>query len=128
SLGHRRILWQKRLADRKDMFSALNAYEAAAGSCEIGGWKDQRVFLQLLHERAATEADIELLLAHFAGEPGARNYLARGLLRRLVDQSLIGAVERSMFGSSVDWTDVDRQLALVVGPDAPTRKLQLVQA
>lgn len=128
SLGHRRILWQKRLADRSDMFSALNAYEAAAGSCEIGGWKDQRVFLQLLHERAATEADIGLLLAHFVGEPDARNYLARGLLRRLVDQGLIGAVERSMFGASVDWADLDRQLALVTGPDGPTRKLQLVQA
>ncbi|WAS90343.1 VIT domain-containing protein [Nannocystis punicea] len=128
SLAHRRILWQKRLADRSDMFSALNAYEAAAGSCEIGGWKDQRVFLQLLHERAATEADIGLLLGHFAGEPDARNYLARGLLRRLVDQGLIGAVERAMFGAGVDWNDLDRQLQLVVGADAPTRKLQLVQA
>ncbi|MCY1064112.1 VIT domain-containing protein [Nannocystis sp. RBIL2] len=128
SLAHRRILWQKRLADRSDMFSALNAYEAAAGSCEIGGWKDQRVFLQLLHERAATEADIGLLLGHFAGEPDARNYLARGLLRRLVDQGLIGAVERAMFGAGVDWNDLDRQLQLVVGADAPTRKLQMVQA
>ncbi|MBZ5711335.1 VIT domain-containing protein [Nannocystis pusilla] len=128
SLAHRRILWQKRLADRSDMFSALNAYEAAAGSCEIAGWKDQRVFLQLLHERAATEADIGLLLGHFAGEPDARNYLARGLLRRLVDQGLIGAVERAMFGAGVDWNDLDRQLQLVVGDDAATRKLQLVQA
>ncbi|MDC0723319.1 VIT domain-containing protein [Nannocystis bainbridge] len=128
SLGHRRILWQKRLADRSDMFSALNAYEAAAGSCEITGWKDQRVFLQLLHERAATEADIGLLLGHFSGEPDARNYLARGLLRRLVDQGLIGAVERAMFGAGVDWSDLDRQLQLVVGGDAATRKLQMVQA
>ena len=128
SLGHRRLLWQKRLADRSDMFSALNAYEAAAGSCEIGGWKDQRVFLQLLHERAATEADIGLLLGHFAGEPDARNYLARGLLRRLVDQGLIGAVERAMFGAGVDWNDLDRQLQLVVGDDAAARKLQMIQA
>lgn len=128
SLGHRRILWQKRLDDRSDMFSALNAYEAAAGSCEITGWKDQRVFLQLLHERAGTEQDISLLLAHFAGEPDARSYLARGLLRRLVDPSLIGAVERAMFGSGVDWDDVDRQLNLLTGPEAPAKKLQLVQA
>ncbi len=128
SLGHRRILWQKRLDDRSDMFAALNAYEAAAGSCEITGWKDQRVFLQLLHERAGTEQDIALLLAHFYGEPDARNYLARGLLRRLVDPSLIGAVERSMFGSGVDWSDVDRQLNLVTGDDAPAKKLAIVQA
>lgn len=128
SLAHRRILWEKRLADRSDMFAALNAYEAAAGSCEITGWKDQRVFLQLLHARANTEQDISLLLAHFIREPDARAYLARGLLRRLVDQSLIGAVERSMFGSGVDWDDLDRQLNLVTEPDAPTKRLQLVQA
>ncbi len=128
SLAHRKILWQKRLDERTDMFSALNSYEAAAGSCEITGWRDQRVFLQLLHARANSEADITLLLAHFAGDPDARAYLARGLLRRLVDQSLIGAVERAMFGAGVDWTDVDRQLALLVGPEAPTRRLQLVQA
>lgn len=128
SLAHRRILWQKRLDERSDMFSALNAYEAAAGSCEIGGWKDQRVFLQLLHARANTEHDIALLLSHFHGEPDARNYLARGLLRRLVDQGLIGAVERAMFGSGVDWGDIDRQLNLLEGPDAPAKRLQLLQA
>lgn len=128
SLAHRRILWEKRLGERSDMFSALNAYEAAAGSCEITGWKDQRVFLQLLHARANTEHDIALLLAHFGGEPDARNYLARGLLRRLVDQSLIGAVERSMFGTGVDWGDIDRQSNLFEGPDAPAKRLALVQA
>jgi hypothetical protein len=88
-LAHRRLLWQKRLADAGSIYAALNIYEAAAGSCEIAGWKDQRVFLQLLHERVATEGEIAVLLGHFAGENDARSYLARGLMRRLVDPALL---------------------------------------
>ena len=127
SLAHRRVLWQKRLADANSVYAALNAYEAAAGSCEITGWKDQRVFLQLLHERTQSEAEIAVLLGHFAGENDARSYLARGLLRRLVDPSLIAAVENSMFGGGVDWNDVDRQVLLVIEPDADAKKLAIVQ-
>jgi tetratricopeptide (TPR) repeat protein len=127
SLAHRRVLWQKRLADANSVFAALNIYEAAAGSCEITGWKDQRVFLQLLHERVQSEAEISVLLGHFAGENDARGYLARGLLRRLVDPSLIAAVENAMFSGGVDWHAIDRELLLVVEPDADAKKLAIVQ-
>jgi len=127
SLSHRRLLWQKRLADASSIYAALNVYEAAAGSCEISGWKDQRVFLQLLHERVQSEAEIAVLLGHFAGEHDARGYLARGLMRRLVDPALVAAVETAMFGGGVDWQDVDRQLLLVIEPDADAKKLAIVQ-
>jgi len=126
-LVHRRLLWQRRLADADSVYAALNAYEAAAGSCEITGWKDQRVFLQLLHERVQTEAEIAVLLGHFAGENDARNYLARGLMRRLVDPSLLAAVEMAMFSGGVDWSDVDRQVLLITGADADAKKLAIVQ-
>jgi len=126
-LVHRRLLWQRRLADADSVYAALNVYEAAAGSCEITGWKDQRVFLQLLHERVQTEAEIAVLLAHFNGENDARNYLARGLMRRLVDPSLLAAVETAMFSGGVDWSDVDRQILLVTGDDADDKKLAIVQ-
>jgi Ca-activated chloride channel family protein len=138
SLAHRRLLWQKRLADANSIYAALNAYEAAAGSCEITGWKDQRVFLQLLHERVQSEAEIAVLLGHFNGENDARGYLARGLMRRLVDPSLVAAVETAMFGGGVDWNAVDRALLLVVEPvpdpkllvplpDADAQRLAIVQ-
>lgn len=127
SLAHRRVLWQKRLAEANSVYAALNAYEAAAGSCEITGWKDQRVFLQLLHERVQSEAEIAVLLGHFHGENDARGYLARGLLRRLVDPSMIAAVENAMFSGGVDWNDIDRQLLLVIEPDADAQKLAIVQ-
>jgi tetratricopeptide (TPR) repeat protein len=126
-LAHRRVLWQKRLAEADSIYAALNAYEAAAGSCEVGGWKDQRVFLQLLHERVRTETEVAVLLGHFAGEHDARDYLARGLLRRLVEPSLVAAVESAMFRGGVDWTDVDRRVLLVEGPDGDAKRLQVVQ-
>ncbi|MBK7828147.1 VIT domain-containing protein [Nannocystis sp.] len=126
-LAHRRLLWQKRLAEADSIYAALNAYEAAAGSCEVGGWKDQRVFLQLLHERVNTEGEIAVLLGHFAGENDARSYLARGLMRRLVDPALLAAVETAMFGGGVDWRDVDRQLLLVIEPGAADKRLAIVQ-
>lgn len=126
-LSHRRILWQKRLADADTIYTALNIYEAAAGSCEITGWKDQRVFLQLLHERVRTEQEIAVLLGHFNGENDARDYLARGLMRRLVEPSLVAAVESAMFRTGVDWHDVDRQLLLVIQPEADSKKLAIVQ-
>ena len=126
-LAHRRLLWQKRLADAATIYAALNVYEAAAGSCEISGWKDQRVFLQLLQERVQTEAEIAVLLGHFTGENDARAYLARGLMRRLVDPALLAAVDTAMFTGGVDWNDVDRQMLLVVEPDADAKRLAIVQ-
>jgi Ca-activated chloride channel family protein len=126
-LAHRRLLWHKRLAEANTIYAALNVYEAAAGSCEISGWKDQRVFLQLLHERAQTEGEIAALLGHFYGENDARSFLARGLMRRLVDPALLAAVETAMFGGGVDWRDVDRQMLLVFGEGAEARRLSIVQ-
>jgi tetratricopeptide (TPR) repeat protein len=112
SLALRRILWKKRLDRQSNMEGWLEVYEASAGGCEIPGWKDQRVFLQLLQARVATEHDIALLLAHFADQPDARSYLARALLRRLVDPQLIAAVENQLYGNAVDWWAIDRQIAL----------------
>lgn len=113
-LAHRRILWRKRLETAVTMTQALETYEAAAGSCEIRGWKDQRTFLRLLQAVAGSETDIEVLLSHFSTESDAARYVARALLRRLVDPSLIASVDRAMFGSLVDWADVDRRVVLEV--------------
>ncbi len=124
-LAHRRILWRKRLASAVTMTDSLENYEAAAGSCEIRGWKDQRTFLRLLQAGAASEADIELLLSHFHDESDAARYVARALLRRLVDPALIASVDGAMFGTVVDWADVDRRVILEVELDD---KLDVVRA
>ena len=85
------------------------------------------MFLQLLHERVNTEGEIAVLLGHFTGENDARSYLARGLMRRLVDPALLAAVETAMFGGGVDWHDVDRQMLLVIEPGAADKRLTIVQ-
>ncbi len=117
ALGHRKVLWQKRLQRAESMVDRLNAYEAAAGSCEIKGWRDQRVFLHMLQQRATTEAEVELLLVHFGPDLDGQKYLARVLLRRLVEPALVAAVNRVMFGAAVDWREVDRQLGLALNVD-----------
>ena len=111
SLAQRKILWVQRLERTPDMIGRLRAYENAAASCELENWQQQRVFLQLLQASAATEAEVELLLAHFDFEREAQSFLARSLLRRLVDPALIGAVERSVYGGTLDWLAVEEEAA-----------------
>lgn len=125
SLAQRRILWSERLRKVTTMTDALEVYEASAGSCEVGGWRDQRTFLELLQVRAGTEADIGLLLAHFGLEPDAARFLARALLRRLVDPALVAAVNNALFGALVDWSAIDARVVLAESVDD---KLAIVRA
>lgn len=111
-LGQRKLLWERRLALAADITATLEVYEAVASSCEMPGWKDQRTMLQLVQARANSEADIAMLLGHFADDSDARSYLARALLRRLVDPALVGAVGAAMFGEVIDWPALDRKLRL----------------
>jgi tetratricopeptide (TPR) repeat protein len=122
-LAQRRVLWERRLETQASMFEWLTSYEAAVASCELPGWKDQRVFLDLLQTRVSTEGDVSMLLAHFRTQPDARSYLVKVLLRRLVDPSLVAAVENAVFGADVDWLAVDRALALETDPE---RRLAIV--
>jgi len=109
SLAQRKVLWEQRLDRSPDMIARLRAYENAAASCELDNWKEQRVYLQLLQSTANTEGEIDLLLAHFGGEREAQAFLARALLRRLVEPTLIGAVERSMDGGRLDTAAITRE-------------------
>ena len=111
-LTQRRMLWERRLALASDMNAALEVYEATAATCELPGWKDQRTMLQLLQARVQSESDVGVLLGHFASQADARDWLARALLRRLVDPAMVAAVGRATNGVSVDWAVVDRKVRL----------------
>lgn len=111
-LAERRVLWVRRLALATDMPGALETYEAAAATCELPGWKDQRALLQLVQSRADSEHGIAMMLAHFEGDADARTWLGRALMRRLVDPALLAATSAAMFGQAVDWAAVDREVAL----------------
>lgn len=127
-LTQRKLLWERRLALAADMNATLEVYEAVASTCEMPGWKDQRTMLGLVQTRAGTEHDIALLLAHFADDTDARGYLARALLRRLVDPALVAAVGAAMFGEVVDWPALDRKLRLQTDPEEQIRLLRVALA
>ncbi|NVB36915.1 VWA domain-containing protein [Pseudenhygromyxa sp. WMMC2535] len=101
-LSQRKVLWEDRLARAPDMRQRLTAYEAAAAACELDSWRHQRVYLDLLQASAQTEAEIQLLIAHFWEEAEAKAFVVKALQRRLVDPQLIHALERALFGASVD--------------------------
>ncbi len=117
NLATRKHMWVQRLDRAPTMVAALDVFESAAGGCEIKSWRSERVFLQLLQDRAGTEADINSLLGHFWGDDDARKYLSKALLRRLVDPGLIAAVEYNMHGSWVNWAQIDHELALETDGD-----------
>ncbi|EDM77138.1 protein containing a von Willebrand factor type A domain [Plesiocystis pacifica SIR-1] len=108
-LNTRRRLWAKQLDRSVAMTARLQSYEAAKATCEIRRWRDQKAFLDLLQQRASTEAEIRLLLGHFADDPDAKTFLTQALLRRLIDPSLIATVIYAEYGA-VDWFEVDARL------------------
>ncbi|MFO0631914.1 MAG: hypothetical protein U0168_03595 [Nannocystaceae bacterium] len=113
---------------RPDIAAALDVYEASAAACELPGWKDQRTLLQLLAARASSEQDVATLLGHFVGDDDARGFLARALLRRMIDPALVAAVNAAMFGSAIDWPALDRKLRLAATPADQMKLLRAAMA
>ncbi|MFV8751281.1 VIT domain-containing protein [Nannocystaceae bacterium ST9] len=116
SLFQRKLLWQRRLARQTSMPGRLQVYEASSASCELPRWRDQQVLLELLQLSVETEAEIRLLLGHFAGDRDAQQFLGRALMRRLVDSHLLATVEHALFGLQ-DWFAIDQRLAVTDDPD-----------
>jgi tetratricopeptide (TPR) repeat protein len=109
-LAERIVLWQKRLKKAQNAFDVVQQYELARGACELPSFRDQAALLDLVQERVDTEQGAEYVLAHFAGEQDAQQFVARSILRRTVDVRISLAVSRVLFGGAVDWPRVDRDL------------------
>ncbi|KIG14990.1 hypothetical protein DB30_06179 [Enhygromyxa salina] len=109
-LVHRRVLWAMRLGRQTTMTGMLRVYEASLAACELPRWRDQQAFLDLLQTRARTEAEIQLLLGHFAGDVDANTFLVQALLRRLIEPELIAAVNYAVYGGIESWWEIDRRL------------------
>ncbi len=140
-LAERIVLWRRRLSQAKSATDLITQYEAARAACELPDFRDQAALLQLVQARIATEDGAEQVLAHFAGEPEAQQYVARAILRRTVDVRLAAAVSRVLYGR-VDWLDLDRRLlekkeidaqiqlvraAMLVAPGDPAGELRLIR-
>ncbi len=123
-LAERIVLWRRRISQAKSPADLISQYESARAACELPDFRDQAAMLQLVQAKIATEDTAEKVLAHFAGEPEAQQYLARAILRRTVDVRLAAAVSRVLYGG-VDWLDLDRR---ILEKEKIDDKLQLVRA
>jgi tetratricopeptide (TPR) repeat protein len=123
-LAERVVLWHRRLKQTSQADELVSQFEAARSSCELPDWRDEAALLDLLQQRVETEHAAEVVLSHFAGEPDAQRFVAKSILRRTVDLRLAAAVSRVLFGSTVDWAKVDRDILDARTPDAKLLRLR----
>jgi Ca-activated chloride channel homolog len=141
-LAERMLLWKKRIATATGPGDLLQRYELSQRACELEDWRAERAFLELLQEKIDSEAAAIAVLSHFGGRPDVQAFVARLVLRRTVDERIVAAVERTLFGRNVDWLTIDRDLsavedraqriivlreALAKSPDDPNGQIRLVE-
>ena len=118
------LLWKKRLGVAKTAQELLERYATAWRACELTDWQAERTFLKLMQERIADEGTAAAVLSYFANRPEVQKYLGQLILRRVVDDRIVAAVERVLFGSAVDWVKVDAELQGIEKLDARLAKLR----
>ncbi len=141
-LSERMILWARRLQSARGIQDLIGTYERAYATCEISDWRAEAALLFLIQARVKTPGEAEQLLVYFAWAPEKAKFVGQAILRRAVDAELAAAVHRVLFGSRVQWADVDNKLAelptaelrlaklreiLVVAPEDPQGQLRLVR-
>jgi Ca-activated chloride channel homolog len=116
-LAQRVLLWQKRLRTAHGPSELVERYDAALGACELTDWRAERTFLELLQKKVEAQGDVSVVLGHFSARPEVEKFLAKLILRRAVDPTLVSAVERALFGTAVDWTRADIELSEIENID-----------
>jgi tetratricopeptide (TPR) repeat protein len=127
-LAQRLLIWKKRLATAREPQELLARHRAALEACEIADWHAEREFLRLMQRNVDSEAAARIVLGHFAGRPDVQKFVAGLILRRVVDERIIAAVETTLFGGQVDWAAIDRQLSEIEEVDARIAKLRETMA
>ena len=122
-LAERIVLWKKRLDQLTTAAEWAAQFDAAHEACELAGWHDEAALLDLIQQKVDNEQAAETILSHFRWDADAEQFLARALLRRVVDVRIAAAVSRVLFGGRVDWLKVDRELLDI--PDPEKRLLRL---
>ena len=116
-LAERVVLWKRRLDQLSTAAEWAAQFDVAHAACELPDWRDQAAILDLIQRKVDNEQGAETVLRHFAADADARQFVARALLRRVVDVRIAAAVSRVLFGSAVDWRKVDRELLDIGDPD-----------
>ncbi len=123
-LAQRVLLWRKRLRTARSANELIARYEAARRACELGNWRAERTFLELLEKRVDNEGAVGVVLGHFRARPEVEKFLAKLILRRSVDPRMVAAVERVLFGTAVDWNKADLELSGIKDLDKRIQKLR----
>jgi Ca-activated chloride channel homolog len=110
-LAQRALLWQKRIKTAASPTDLISRYDAAVSACELADWRAERTFLELMQKKVDSQASATLVLSRFGARPDVQKFLAKLILRRSVDQGIVNAIERSLFGSGVDWAKIDLELS-----------------
>jgi Ca-activated chloride channel family protein len=123
-LAQRVLLWAKRLRTASSPMDLVGRYDAALAACELNDWRAERTFLDLLQRKVDSEGAAAIVLGHFSARPDVQKFVAKLILRRAVDERLVLAVERALFGSAVDWAKVDLELTEIEDADKRIAKLR----
>lgn len=117
-LAQRVLLWKQRLklADGPDALA--QRYLAARRACELDDWRAERTFLALMQARVTDAPSARQVLSMFDDRPEVKKHLAKLILRRSVDESIVQAIEETLFGRAVDWNLVDLELQAAETPEA----------
>ncbi len=123
-LAQRVLMWRKRLRTARTAADLIARYDAALRACELSNWKAERTFLKQLQRHIKTEGGATRVLRHFRSRPEVQKYLAKLILRRVVDRRIVAAVEKVLFGGAVNWLDVDLELQAIAELDKRIEKLR----
>ncbi len=123
-LSERAIIWSRRLATAENAAELTERFRAARNACELGDWRAESRFLQLMQRHVRTPEDATWVINQFACQGESRLYLARLLLRRAVDERFITAVQGALFEGPVNWAEVDLELSAIADPAKRLEKLR----
>ena len=123
-LAQRAILWVKRLRTAQSAHDVIGRYESARQACELNDWRSEQVFLRLMERHVDGVGAVTAVLSHFRSRPQVQRFVAKLIVRRTVDEQVVFAVQRALFGSSVMWDDVDRKLMEIESPTERIQKLR----
>lgn len=127
-LAQRALVWAKRLLTAAGPEELIERYAAAQRACEINDWRAEQMLLDLLQRHIDSEAGARLLLGAFDQRRDVQQFVAKLILRRVVDERMVAAVEQVLFGVGVDWNDAERRLSEIEDVDERIAKLRELMA
>lgn len=121
----RRQLWEERLEGAYGLEGVLGVYRQARAQCELSTWRARRTLLDLALSRFTTLPEKVELVRALSGDPSARAYLRRLILRFVSTPDQVQYVrERLGLDAQVEWIVFAR---LWQGAESPEARLRIVR-